>query len=199
MARTFARKFMIAVAACAASLLLFEQPSANAVPFHLQFQSNLTFTTVPGTAIGNVITFDIMVDNGGAVATSQAWGQSDVLSATASVGSYSATFNAPFGVNDPLFTTNAAGVVDLADWFDVDGGNSDSLGPGSPTVNGVGLQASNAPVGFLFFANNLNEASNWTVQAVISVIPVPAALPLMLGGLGLLGLFGWRRKRLSAS
>ncbi|MES0810028.1 hypothetical protein ABLO27_11135 [Roseibium sp. SCPC15] len=40
-----------------------------------------------------------------------------------------------------------------------------------------------------------------TVQATVtatSVVPIPAALPLMAGGLGLLGFMGWRRKRLAA-
>lgn len=35
----------------------------------------------------------------------------------------------------------------------------------------------------------------FTRQDTPDVIPVPAALPLMLGGLGLLGVMGWRRRR----
>ncbi len=199
MARNFARKYIIAAAACLAGMLLFEQPSANAAPFHLQFQSTLTAANVTGTAVGNVIIFDVIVDNGGAGFTSESWGQADVVSAQASVGTYSATFNAPFGLSEPLFTTNAAGVVDLADWLDFDGGNTDNAGgPGSPTALGFVLQPSTAGTGgILVFADDLGEASNWTVQAVVSIIPVPAALPLLLGGIGLLGLIGWRRRRLS--
>jgi len=32
-----------------------------------------------------------------------------------------------------------------------------------------------------------------------AVIPIPATLPLMVGGLGLLGLLGWRRKRMATA
>ena len=32
-----------------------------------------------------------------------------------------------------------------------------------------------------------------------SPVPVPAALPLLAGGLGLLAFFGWRRKRTAAT
>ncbi len=33
----------------------------------------------------------------------------------------------------------------------------------------------------------------------VPIVPLPAALPLMAGGLGLLGLMGWRRKRKAAT
>ena len=32
----------------------------------------------------------------------------------------------------------------------------------------------------------------------VATVPLPAALPLMAGGLGIMGLFGWRRKRMAA-
>lgn len=43
---------------------------------------------------------------------------------------------------------------------------------------------------------NVNFSSG-TTFAIVSVapVPLPAALPLLAGGLGLLGLLGWRRKR----
>jgi hypothetical protein len=37
-----------------------------------------------------------------------------------------------------------------------------------------------------------------SVQQSVSATPLPAALPLFAGGLGALGLFGWRRKRRAA-
>ncbi|MEM1045869.1 MAG: PEP-CTERM sorting domain-containing protein [Pseudomonadota bacterium] len=35
--------------------------------------------------------------------------------------------------------------------------------------------------------------------AIVSPVPLPAALPLLAGGLGLIGLMGWRRKRRAAA
>ena len=37
-----------------------------------------------------------------------------------------------------------------------------------------------------------------SITPVASSVPIPAAFPLFAGGLGLLGLFGWRRKRMAA-
>lgn len=36
--------------------------------------------------------------------------------------------------------------------------------------------------------------SSTNIDGFVEVIPVPAALPLMLGGIGMLGFLGWRRK-----
>jgi len=38
-----------------------------------------------------------------------------------------------------------------------------------------------------------------TVDIAVTTTPLPAALPLFAGGLGALGLFGWRRKRKAAA
>ncbi len=43
-----------------------------------------------------------------------------------------------------------------------------------------------------------NRNDSISVGAV-SAVPLPAALPLFAGGIGLLGLFGWRRKRMVAA
>ncbi len=44
-------------------------------------------------------------------------------------------------------------------------------------------------------SNTWHQFDNVTVNAV----PLPAALPLFAGGLSLLGVFGWRRKRIAAT
>ena len=41
-------------------------------------------------------------------------------------------------------------------------------------------------------------ADNFEAFSSVSVVPIPAAFPLLAGGLGLIGLFGWRRKRRTA-
>ncbi len=52
-------------------------------------------------------------------------------------------------------------------------------------------------------ANN-NSVGNYAFDDVITggslaPVPLPAALPLFASGLGILGLFGWRRKRVAAA
>jgi len=46
----------------------------------------------------------------------------------------------------------------------------------------------------LYYDNELQEAAG-TITSVLATTPVPAALPLFAGGLGAIGLFGWRRKK----
>ena len=40
-----------------------------------------------------------------------------------------------------------------------------------------------------------NRKIGMDIRIVLTAVPLPAALPLLAGGLGLLGFFGWRRKR----
>lgn len=47
---------------------------------------------------------------------------------------------------------------------------------------------------FAGYGGNSGSPGSW-VETVTSATPVPAALPLFAGGLGALGLLGWRRKR----
>jgi hypothetical protein len=64
--------------------------------------------------------------------------------------------------------------------------------------------------GSVFFSGNLAPgAHTWfsleapangiEVTGINTATPLPAALPLFAGGLGALGLLGWRRKRKAAS
>jgi hypothetical protein len=52
-------------------------------------------------------------------------------------------------------------------------------------------------------ANDANNGPGWyndnTGSLTVNVTPLPAALPLFAGGLGALGLLGWRRKRTGRS
>jgi len=46
------------------------------------------------------------------------------------------------------------------------------------------------------FASNSNSPFEGYLESItIAAVPIPAALPLFAGGLGLLGFMGWRRKR----
>jgi hypothetical protein len=51
----------------------------------------------------------------------------------------------------------------------------------------------------LISASNSGAPSMWSVTDPPATTPLPAALPLFAGGLGTLGLLGWRRKRKAAA
>lgn len=44
-------------------------------------------------------------------------------------------------------------------------------------------------------AQKLSHASYFSFDGKSTVVPLPAALPLLIGGLGVLGVAGWRRKK----
>ena len=43
-----------------------------------------------------------------------------------------------------------------------------------------------------------DELARTSISVEVSAVPIPAALPLLAGGLGFMGLMGWRRKRKAA-
>jgi len=48
-------------------------------------------------------------------------------------------------------------------------------------------------------ASGIGTNSNVVINPVISTVPLPAALPLFVGGLGVMGLVGWRKRRKQAA
>ena len=84
----------------------------------------------------------------------------------------------------------APGVFTYAIEFDefANGGNNgDDLFNGFEQFSGSVMERADVPPPDLTIT--------FTRRDTPDVIPVPAALPLMLGGLGLLGVMGWRRRR----
>lgn len=168
-----------------AAMLLLGPVAASAIPFQITGTTHVSSNGTPGVSDGDLLTVQIVADNGGASALSQDWFQTDVLSATASAGSYVAVFNYPFYLNDPVFRTNAAGAVTSA-WFDIDSNNTDNLGSGSPGFFSNALVTSQN--NFLGFQG----AFTWTIASAPASAPEPATLALL--GLGLAG-FGFGRRR----
>jgi hypothetical protein len=80
------------------------------------------------------------------------------------------------------------GAIELADNL-----NDLYFAPTEPCFGGAACSAS----GVIMAYDTPVQVGTW--EATISATPVPAALPLFAGGLGALGLLGWRRKRKNAS
>jgi len=77
-------------------------------------------------------------------------------------------------------------------------------------TNGPGLGALDTTLalsvwGFTLNSGTIFSQENWFVDiqtsanGQVSPVPLPAALPLFAGGLGLMGLMGWRKKRTAAA
>ena len=80
-----------------------------------------------------------------------------------------------------------------------DGGTT-TWGPGVASVIDLGGVISSfltvTAYGQIFQDGSWRRYDDFTVAKIhVSSVPVPAALPLLAGGLGILGFAGWRRKR----
>lgn len=159
--------------------------AVQAAPFVFSLDNTFTNGSVAaGISAGDSFSLQVVVDNGGSTAQGQQWFQADVLSATLTSGSYVATFNAPFYFNDPLFVTDASGVITTASWYDTDDNNTDTIGPGSPEFLANALWLSNAEA--LYFTELVVGPGKWSVEAAVSDVPLPAGGLLLLSGLGAL-------------
>ncbi len=166
-----------------ATCLVVAGGAAQAATYLFSFDSTFTNGSAAAGISGNdAFSLQVLVDNGGNTDLNQQWFQADVLSATLTSGSYTATFNAPY-LNDLTFVTDGAGQITQSNWYDVDSNNTDTLGPGSPKAFANLLRLSNGEG--LSYARLISDTQGWTVSAV-SQIPLPAGGLLLLGGLGAL-------------
>lgn len=100
---------------------------------------------------------------------------------------------------NPMFSVTGGSVSSMGNTFGVEGGLGSTPAGSNPFVGGP--LALMAGVSYVFDVTNSGVITRgyltgleFSSQAV-SAVPVPAALPLLAGGLGFMGLVGWRRKR----
>jgi len=130
---------------------------------------------------------------------------SDIVSLTISDGQQTFTYSPPnSAINSFEVSTNASGLPIY--WvIGIEGPNYptqfstiDTAYCPSPYCNSVGTEDSGFINSSSEYAFNLNDQGTWAEEAVSST-PLPAGLPLFVSGVGVLGLFGWRRKRNAAT
>jgi hypothetical protein len=167
--------------------------SVRASPVQFDFLSTCcgTGSSFPGTAPGQPFTISIIADNGNSSLASQTWATGDFISATASID---AVYNALYSASGALFsaTTDISGQVASINLFDAVG--SDNLGASNATIFVNGAHNILFSSGHLADANDLTTPDQWRVSAA-NAVPTPSTLPLFGTGLGLVGLFGWWRRR----
>ena len=171
--------------------LLLSAGPAHAIPIEFTFTDTLQSSTIPGVLDGDTVTVTIIADNGNATLISQQWFQADVLSATVTAGGYSGTFAAPYLFFDPLFRTDASGVLDLTLFFDTDNGNTDNLGGSAQFLDDAIMTTAGGGGVALFVNVRSSQPGSWV--AAPASVPEPSTLWLL--GLGLPALVRSHRRR----
>jgi len=171
--------------------------SAWAVPFQFTYRTTVAISTIAGIADGDEVVISVLADNGGTSSISAIWNEADLLSATLTAGSYTATYGAPlFAGLDPAFRTDALGMLDRAVFLGgVIGTNSDSFGVGGATYlfDDAFLDYFGNPA-ILSTPLSAARLEDWTAPAAVSTsVPEPATLVLLASGV--LALAVDRRRR----
>ena len=88
---------------------------------------------IPGVAAGDTLTITVIADNGGNSLASQDWLLADIVSVTATVGTYRATYRPPhylIGDIEPAFSTDANGDLTIANYGNISSvSNTDVFSP----------------------------------------------------------------------
>lgn len=165
--------------------------AATAIPVAFTFTDTIAAApAIPGVSAGDTLTLTIVVNNGNATLLNQAWNLADIVSAVATVGTYSATYLPPHVANpvEPVFQTNNAGAVLATRWLNLGPNNTDVFSGGLADADTFfGQNALKDSQGRLAFLNgNVLTEAQWTVAAV----PEPTTLGLLALGFAALGIAG---------
>jgi hypothetical protein len=168
------------------SMLFFLAAPALAAPYQFVFTTAVDpGPTIPGVTGGDTLTVTVVVDNGGTSLLSQQWFIGDVVSSTASVGTYSAVYSAPHSYlvgtgGTAAFQTSATGVIEASNYFNISPNNTDTF---SPTANSNTAFYSNAITdsqnrAAIFPTRNYQIPTGWSVSS--AKVPVLGALGLFV-------------------
>jgi len=168
---------------------------ALGTPAEFTFAATITNNSgIVGVSVGDVVTINLLADNGSSGLNSQSWTIGDFISASLSNGSYSQSYVDGFGTASLVaFTTDAIGNLTQSNFPDTtpSANNSDTFGMGGQ----IRLFANDFQDFFgrtAAMSNGLTHLNGWSVKEQ-SHAPEPGTLSLL--GLGLAGAALLRRRR----
>jgi hypothetical protein len=171
--------------------------SAQAAPVQFTFTSTITNSfadpEISGVSTGDLVTIKILADNGGSDLLSQTWTITDLISGSASAGSYTQSYiDGWFDDSGIVFQTNASGNLTLTAFYGTtDSPNhQDSFGTG-PDIYLFSDSLRDFYGNYADFGDSLGTLANWTVS---QVTPVPEPDVAFLMALGLIGAMSLRHK-----
>lgn len=216
---------LLSAAAVIATTLVFAPSTAKSESVRIDFSGEIQFLTTFGVlgapnidstfSVGDAVTGAIEYDSAAAPSAALSSFTLDIsgLSYSSSSASFSVQNDAMNGsaspVRDAIFIDGAPGVTGPSVGGLAPSRLQFSLGtqvlttllntnlPGAALINALfAVNEFDGNTNFLSFANGETARfSLSSVEARISAVPLPAALPLIVGGMGLLGFAGWRRKK----
>lgn len=137
------------VLVAASALLVLASNQALSIPIKFTYSTTVAASSsgaTVGVSDGDMLTLNIIADNGRTGITSEFWDLEDISSAQIKVGTYVADFNYPYWKANHyahFIWTNSAGEVIGPSWGDTDNNNSDNLGGSlSPEVFNNGIYTS---------------------------------------------------------
>ena len=167
---------------------------AQGTPVVFTFAATITSNSgIPGISVGDIVTINLLANNGSSGLNSQSWTIGDFISATLSAGSYSQTHVDGFGTASLVaFTTNAIGDLTLSNFPDtmLSANNTDTFGMGGQ----IRIFSNDFQDFFgrtATMSNGLTHLSGWSVHER-SQVPEPGTLFLV--GIGLAGATLLRRR-----
>ncbi len=156
-------------------------------PFDLQFTGLLTSAGIPGTSVGETLTLDLTVNNGGTSTISQTFNYADFGGFTIHVGTYSASYSKVWESSGPI-TTDAAGNVNSVAFYGTSNSsnNSDNFTASftGDYVGGGGSFADSLSRGA--GVDGWNNPAQWTVASPATSTPEPGTVTMLFAGFGLL-------------
>lgn len=194
----------------AAAMILFTAMASHAATLRFDVASTCeTNCNVLGLSSGDAVSGFLLLDSTGFGVGSARYGSEDVLDFEFTFGNLTVSFGNAFGFTFGTLPTGQNTATELANWSF----SASTLGPG--TVGGVdvsggslglagntggpGITCSDAQCsqlnGFPPFARISQFGTATGVPVGPTVIPLPATMPLLLAGIGALGLL--RRPRLA--